>query len=171
MTISNNYSYERKNTMNNGTFKKLLQGKLCEIDEESLTADQKSTIETLLHWISSCKIDYDSFIQATNPSHNTKRYKPTHPITRPASKLTTLLSYYNGTATPMETPFETPDTTALWHEIIDLEKDLMLTLTSEQLDSFQQLQKKNLNATSYSNEDSFCHGFQTGAKLMIDILY
>jgi hypothetical protein len=157
--------------MNNGTFKKLLQEKLCEIDGETLTVDQKSTIETLLYWINSCKIDYDSFVHATDPPHSTKISKPSYSITRPASKLTLLQNYYNGAATPMETPFETPDTTALWQEIIALEKELILTLTPEQLDSFQQLQKKNSNATSYSNEDSFCHGFQTGAKFMIDILY
>lgn len=134
-----------------------------------LTEDQRTTIDSLLHWTDAGNMEYGSLCYLAGLIDNSSLLKSPSTDIHSLQPKPLLKDFYWGDFIPVEIPYESPDTTNLWKEIIEEETNFDATLSPDQSSAFQQLLEKRLAGITKSTEDSFILGFKIGAKFLINI--
>lgn len=135
----------------------------------NLTPEQKDVVDRLLTCTDEGNMEYSTLSYLAGLFDSQKIYKLFAPATTSTSDCGFIKEFYQGSNIPVEKPFESASTLKVWKTYNELTESFISSLSPSQVIAFQALQVKQAEGQSMSFEDSFIFGFQTGARLLIDI--
>lgn len=137
----------------------------------NLSQEQRDVVDRLLSCTDENNMDYSSLSYLAELFDSSKLFKTLRFPSPAVRSKQTFEDFYNGNLIPVEKPFESPSTLKIWEDLSTLSEDFASRLSPVQAVAFQTMRDKHLEGVTMSSEDSFFLGFQTGSKLLIDILY